>query len=537
MSLRRSNVLRHWAARANLAVAAVLMLAVWVLIVWVASRPALKTLIDLTPQQSNSVDPATEELLRELREQKVEVEFHLFFPRIAGQPTNEYQQQWMAIRNRLQELTNVLLTRYQWLGGETIEIRTYDLANDLAATREAAQAFGYTDADDVVVVAVRQPGRERRFRKLSLSADLAHIDMPELRQSPNPGQQMQVPVLKRFLGELAISSTLKSLLVQGTPVAYFLNSYSRDLDFTNASIGRAYGGFVAGLTQLGFETRVLERGQPVPRDAALVIVLEPRTEFTDVDAGALFEYCKRGGRLFLNYSWAPAESQNPTGGKLGELLGYELGTLPVFHVIRDKSGRTGGRPLSNDPAVAKLQLQISPAHPVTRRLAQVDAPLEIATARELRERSGASTGVTFVPLLQTGEGAWLARPGSDGRPDLQAPSLLSQFLVGAAIEVAQAPPAGGTVLAADAPKGQVVIVTGVFCNNVGLPQFGDLAFNICNWMAERKVLMNIQSGGYTARQLQLVPQQIDRIQWLLCYGVPLLFLAGGLVVYYLRRRI
>ena len=139
---------------------------------------------------------------------------------------------------------------------------------DVAATREAAERFGYTDADDVVVVAVRQPGREWRFRKLSLSADLALIDLPEQRQAQGPPQKVPVPTLKRYLGELALSSTLKSLLVRGTPIAYFLNGCSPDLDFTNASIGRAYGGgFVSGLQQLGFETRVLDlsRDGAVPR--------------------------------------------------------------------------------------------------------------------------------------------------------------------------------------------------------------------------------------------------------------------------------
>ena len=47
MSLRRFGV---WT---NLTISAALMLLVWTLLVWVASRPALRGLIDLTPQRAH----------------------------------------------------------------------------------------------------------------------------------------------------------------------------------------------------------------------------------------------------------------------------------------------------------------------------------------------------------------------------------------------------------------------------------------------------------------------------------------------------
>jgi len=527
---------RRLASLLNLALVSVLMLAVWMLLVYVASRPALRTLIDLTPQRLNTVDVATEELLRSLAEDKVEVEFHLFFPKISGAPRDPAQQQMMVIRERLQQATLLLVRRYQWLGGENVKIVYHDLVSGLAATREAAQTFEYKGPLDEVVVTVRQPGRERRFRKLSLTADLAEIRLPELQQNTGPAQQIKVPVLKQYLGEVALSSAIKSLLVQGTPVAYFLNGYSQDLDFTNQSIGRAYGGFVASLEGLGFETRKLDfsRQRVVPRDAALVIVLEPRRDFPDLDAQALFEYVRGGGRLFINYSWSPVQDWNPTGGKLGELLGYEVGLSPVFHLIPDVGGRTGGRGLDGDPAVRKLQLALNPQHPVTRRLAGGQT-FEVAEARPLRPRPNSPAGVRVDALLETGNQAWLARRGSDGRFDHKAPAVgLRPFLVGLAMEV---DPPQQEELPEGARRGEVVIVSGMFCNNLGLGLFGDLAFNICNWMAERKVLMNIQSSQYQAAQLQVTPQQLGRVYVFLVWIVPGVLLVAGLTVFFLRRRI
>lgn len=530
---------RRWAVRANLLVGALAMLAVWVLLVWVAARPALRRLLDLTPQQVNTVDPATEDLLRELRSQQVAVEFHLFFPALAGQAPDEESAQVLRIRDRLRSLTKFLLRRYQWLGGESVAIREYDLQSDLAKTREMAQAFGYTGEGDVVVVAATQPGRERRFRSLSLLSDLAEIDLPGLRPNVGPAQA-KVPTLRRYLGEVVLSSALKGLLVQGTPVCYLLRGYSRFLDTDSGVIGSAYGRFVNGLRRLGFDVRdlVFGREHVVPRDAALVVVLEPDAEFAEVDALALFDYVKRGGRLFLNYVWSPIESRNPDGGKLGELLGYTVGQSPVFHLIPDPGGRVGGPGLSGHPAVAKLQLDLSPSHEVTRRLALAGARLEVGGARPLDQRPGASSELLRSWILRTGPYGWLGRPGPDGQMDLQAPpqNLLGPFLVGLAIEV---PPtsAGDGKAGQDKPQsGQVVIVSGAFCNNSGVEAFGDLGYNICNWLAERRVLMDIQTRSYAARQMQVQPQQQERIRWLCVYGVPGLFLGCGLVVLYRRRR-
>lgn len=529
---------RRAASLLNLAIAGVLMLVIWMLLVYVASRPALRTLIDLTPQQLNTVDPATEELLHELGEQNVEIEFHLFFPRLTGQARDQAEQQMMVILERLQNATQLLVRRYQWLGGEGVKVVVHDLQGGLQATREAAFAFEYKGPSSEVVVAVRQPGRERRFRKLSVLADLAEIRLPEMQQQSQPGSQIKVPILKRYLGEVALSSAIKSLLVQGTPVVYVLDGNSQGLDWTNESIGHAYGGLMNALHGLGFETRRLDfsRQRIVPRDAALVLIVEPNVEFSALDAQALFDYVRRGGRLFLNYAWSPiGPDRNPGGGKLGELLGYEVGRPPVFHLIRG-TDRTGGRGLDGDPAVARLELRMNAQHPVTRRLAQSGQPFEVAYARELRPRPNPPDGITIESLLATGKDAWLAQPGGDGRYSYDAPQLgLRDYLVGLAIEVAAdesaAPDPDGR------RPGEVVIVSGSFCNNIGLPMFGDLAFNICNWMAERKVLMNIQSSQYQPAQLNVTREQVDRVGFFTIWVVPGILLLAGIVVFLLRRRI
>jgi hypothetical protein len=516
----------------NLLVAALLMLATWVLLVWVASRPAFKRLIDLTPQRINSVDPVTEDLLRELREKKVEIEFHLFYPPVDGSAQDQAGQQSLAIRQRLRDLTDLLLKRYQFLGGELVTIHHYDFYGDAAATRKAVQEFAYQAQEgEVVVVAIRQPGKEHRFRKLSLVSDLAVIDLPETPGTPQ--RRMPVPVLKDYKGEEALSSALKSLLVQGIPVVYFLKGYSTSLDFRGAG-AFSYSGFRSTLERLGFEVRDLSLSQThaVPADAAAVLVIEPTSDFIERDAVALFDYVKRGGRVFINYAWSSIPESNPTGGRFGELLGYEIGERPVFHLIPDQNGRAGGRGMDGNDGVAKLQLLVNRVHPTTQRLADAGRPFEVAYARELRERRGAPSEIVPEELLKTGDQGWTALPDASGEPSYRAPAVgLRSFVVGKAFQIN---PSGDNVPGSARP-GQVIVVTGAFCNNVGMPFFGAFALNICNWMTERRVLLDIQGSRYEARHLDLKPQQLDRIWYLLVCGVPVAFLLLGLVVYWRRR--
>ena len=210
---------------------------------------------------------------------------------------------------------------------------------------------------------------------------------------------------------------------------------------------------------------------------------------------------------------------------------------PAFESLRFLQYHTGMRSGGRDydgPGVEKLQLLGSALHPVTRRLVDAGRPIEIAGARAVRERAGAPAGMRREALLWTGEKGWLAATGPNG-PDFRAPRVgLQSLTVGLAIEVdgeAQAD-------AKEPPRqGQVVLVTGVFCNNAGLPFFGDLAFNICNWMVERRVLLDIRGSKYEAKHMQLQPQQLHRIWWLLEAWVPGAFFVLGCVVFWMRRRI
>ena len=524
MNLRRFGI---WT---NLAVSAVLMLLVWALLVWVASRPALRALIDLTPQRINTVSPATKDVLRDLRAGQAEVEFHVFRGEFGGVPRDERHAQVMAIRGKLVDLTTMLLRRYAAIGGESVKVIYQDAYKDPTAYREAAQAFTYTAADtESLVVAVRQKGKERRFRKLSMVSDLAVIDMGGNAPTGAPGGQPALPVLKDFQGEQAISSALKGLLVQGNPVVYVIKGHSLMVKFMNSDLD--YSRLIEAMTLSGFDVRNLNlRDQGgVPADADMVMCIEPTKEFLPRDAESLHAYLRRGGRLFVNYGWAATPDMNPTGGKLGELLGYEVSPSPVFHRIPNSRG---GGSMDGTDAVARLSLKMNRLHPTTRRMAEAGRAMEVFMGRWVRQRRDRPKNVRIEELLATGPEAWLAR-SAGGRPDFRSPSRgLHPHVVGIACEL---DPELDEGVNSDIRVGRAVIIAGAFCNNKAFPHFGDLALNICNWMTERKVLLDIATSHYTAKGVDIGPPQLSRIRWLLIGYVPGAFLLMGLFMWWRRR--
>lgn len=544
MRLRR---FAHWG---HLLLAGVLMLAVWVLLVWVGSRPALKMLVDLSPQGRGTVDPVTVELLDELAAQDVKVEFHTFFLRdMVAQDLVEQQRQ--RILARLRDLTAMLLQQYEYHGNGAVRVFHHEQYGDIAATREAIQRFGGVD-DDIVVVVVQQPGRGERHRKISLEGDLGVVDWPHMgAESPLPGAQRTVPVLADYKGEEGLSSALKGLLVQGVPRIYFLNGNSPDLQW--GTVGSGYGALRRLLLESGFEVQDLDLSNParpaaVPPDASLVAVLEPRREFADREVRALHDYVRRGGRLFLNYSYSVVDGWNPDGGELGRLLGFEIGPEPVFHRIPDPRAGPSVLGMDGDRRVGKLDLGVNPNHPITRRIALGRTALQFDAARPIELRRDAPAGLRREPLLGTGPQAWLGkRPPGD--PDHyrapQSPSAHGRYTVGVVIEVdagaaegdaAEGDAAEGGAAGDGAADGHVVVASGVFANNLGIEINGPLVLNIFNWLAERRVLLDIKGSRYEARHLRMELPQYERAWWFLVVGVPGSLLVAGVAVFWRRRQ-
>lgn len=525
--MRRSRLV-GWT---NLVLSGVLMIGIWGLLVIVSARPAFKKLWDLSPQQRFTVSPATEELMRKLRAQDVQVEFHTLFEPLPPAQTEE-QRHFSDINRRLQELTADLLRQYDYLGGDAVLVRHLDVRTDLNAIRELLK-----DAERNVLnfVVVRIGERSKIVR---LWDDIGEIDIPGAPGSPQlPGGRPQLPILKDYRGEEALTAAVQSLLLQGKPVVYFLTGY-RETDLDNTS-GLGYSSLRDALKGDGFDIRTLnlESEGRVPADADLVALMEPRRDLTAQSSEALVEYVRAGGRLFVNFSYYPNPPEwNPTFERLGRLLGFELGTDLLCQLVPDPQNRSSpGR--DGIAAVQSLRIfNVNPTHPVTKPLRQAEYPAQVMLARELSRRENAPSDLRVdESILWSDPRTWVEQRGMNGEVDLFAPrsggalvtSAFRSRSVGMVIDVDS--PGGGT--------GHVFLLSGAtFINNLFAIN-SDLGLNIFNYLAERPVSVTVRGRAYQARELQLVPQQLSRIAWFLVGGVPTSLLLLGIAVFWRRSRI
>lgn len=526
--------LRRVAGWSALLFASTLALAIWVMLAVFATRPGFKTVIDLSPQRRFTLTQDSVELLQAVRATGKKVELHTVYEPLGlpEQPT-ERDRYVFTLRRSIQDLTTDLLRQYRALGGDSVEVSHHDLRTDISAVRELTRALDRRIQNFVLVKL------GERSKVLSVDFDLAEIDVGQ-GGTAMPGQTREPkPLLRDYKGEEAISSAIKSLLVEGKPKCYVLQGYG-EANISDAS-GFSYSSLMLALESEGFEIAPLNLAErkAVPQDATCLALLEPRKEMEDAHAEAIVAYLRRGGRLFLDpvYVQSP-ESWNPTLDNLGRRLGFGLGRDLVCNLVADpqhpdRPGRHG------DFMVQNLEItDLNPVHELTRALYRGGRFPTLKMAREIRKSAEPPQDVAVdLSLLRTGPYSWIEErtvpsEGGERQVDWYAPpgdNVMAPRCVGAVIDVA--------ATEGDRP-GHVVIISGYAFNNAAFATVnGDLALNIFQWMAERKVLVGVRGTRYQPRELKLVGQQVARVYWLLVAGVPGALLLCGVVVLWRRSRI
>ncbi|MFO1051785.1 MAG: Gldg family protein [Planctomycetota bacterium] len=516
---------RRLLGRLELLVTALLALCVWFVVTALATRPALKVLIDLTPQAQFSVSGETTDLLAGIAKRGEKVRIDTFFQRPAA-PTNELEARVAQIQARVHELTRDLLVRYAELGGDNVEVVNFDVLSDVAASRQRIQEIGGLRREDVIVVSLG-----KRHRELQLLSDLAELDVPPGRSMPTPGQRsVPLPSLKLFKGEEAISSALRSLLVEGAPRIYFLSGYQEaSLD---APVADSYSELMAALNAEGFQIARwnLENEGHLPDDAAVIGLIEPHVALSQRAVEQLATFVRGGGRMFVNVAWSnvDAETRRGTLDELGTKLGFQFSSDVVCHLVPDPAHPQS--PGVDGPRARLLTTVPNAGHKATRPLAEQQRYPQTMNAREIRVRD-AGADLSFEPLLQTGRYGWLAP--FDPRisdADTDQPQNSKDFgprTVAAVVEASVKE--GGR-------SGAVVLVGGIAFLNQVFAQNSDLALDLFNWLARREELVSIRGNRYLAQKMALAPQQLERARDLLLMWAPGSILVCGFIVLFLRRR-
>ncbi len=516
---------RRLFGRFNLFLSAVLALAIWAAATALATRPAFKVLVDLTPQAQFSVSDETRDLLDELRKRDLIVRIDTFYARLPAPRTPE-ERALVNIQNRVQALTTDLLVRYAELGGDHVDVHHYDLVRDIGPARARNEELGGSVQDNSVVVSIG-----KRHKVLQLALDMAEIDVPSARPSAAPGADRALPTLRVYKGEEALSTAIRSLLSEGTPHVYFLVGFEGEAQLT-AGTADSYSSLLTALKREGFEIGMwnLEKEGRIPDDAAVVAALEPRGELSEQATRVLFDWIRGGGRFFLNTAWSPVPGPrwNPTFDALGQLCGFEIGEDLVCQLVPDP--RAPNRPGVGGERAQNLLITDMAPHPITRPLARQNRYPQLKVAREVRPRSGDQAGVRVESLLRTGKWSWLA-PRDPASEDavLTPPNGDAAYGPRSVAIVSDIDNPGG-------PPGHVVVIGGLAFNNLGFQVNGDLALNVFNWAVKRTELVTVRGNRYRSNRLDPAPQQVRRAQALVQWWVPGALFLVGFAMFLIRRR-
>jgi len=322
--------------------------------------------------------------------------------------------------------------------------------------------------------------------------------------------------------------------------AYFTAGHGeRD---TTASDRTGYNGIAAALQRDNFKVDklVLAQQGEVPKDATVVVIAGPATDFFPPEIEALKRYITAGGKVLFMID-PPAKADSPPLENLTGVIrewGVQLGN----DVVVDVSGM--GQLLGTDASVPVVASY--PSHAITDRftymtaypMARSVAPIPGAAADkpvaqaflETSARSWAEADIKS--LIATGE---VSMDPSKG--DRQGPISLGVTV--------SAPVPGQSASEADkkgdeAPKPEIRLVvlgdsdfvanyTGNIRGNV------DLFLNAVNWLAQQENLIAIRPRQPEDRRVTMTATQQRNVFWLSMLVLPGAIIGSGIYTWWRRR--
>ncbi len=456
---------------------------------------------------------------------------------------------------------NELLASYA-AANPKLEKREVDPARNLIEAQRLVQRYSI-ERDNVVIVATEDD------RRVIDEFDLAEYDYS--------GAQMgQPPTISEFKGEQLITSALLALVEARKPRVLFTTGHGE------AALER---GDPRSLSQakdlLGKDNFEIEEwsslGQlEVPADADLVVIAGPTTNFLPPELEVLSSYLDGGGRLLILLD--PVFAQDARGlvdlGFTEWLAGY--GVEIREDVVVD--------PTSELPFFGPETIFTDAygSHPVVEALEQRRTRVLLPLARSVSRSGDAPEGYEVTELVRTSAAGWgetdlanLEEIGQDDA-DVQGPVALAVAVSfearGAATEAVGGEVASEAVEAGsgEAPATDAEVPEDAVAPSEGaedededqdedeetvearLVVFGDLDFasdsqvangdnavlllNALNWLVKREELIDIEGRKPEQTTLTLSQAELSQVYLLVLVILPGLGVALGVWIYLRRRR-
>lgn len=321
------------------------------------------------------------------------------------------------------------------------------------------------------------------------------------------------------INEQNLTNSILKLAQKKVKTVYFLEGHGEKDSEGQDEHGLARAAEALRMRNYTVKTLALATEKGVPEDAALVLVPGPARSFLGNEVASLESYLAQGGSLFLLAD--PGNEFNaPFLGPYGLALDGD--------VVLDVSGL--GQILGLGPAVP-VGIHYSP-HPVTEPLGRMMTFFPMAQSVSLGK---GEKGVETQGLVYTTEAAWgeMDKDVSPSRFDEGRDKKGPLALVAASSKRLEKTPGEKTAREAR------VIVAGDsdFASNAYFGEVGngDLFLNAVNWLAGNEPLISIRAKSPKDRRIMMNAWQTKALNGVVLYGLPMLALAAGFLVWMSRR--
>jgi ABC-type uncharacterized transport system involved in gliding motility auxiliary subunit len=318
--------------------------------------------------------------------------------------------------------------------------------------------------------------------------------------------------------EEKLTNGLVKLTREGKRVVYVMQGHGeRELGNTDRP---GFSEAKAAMERANYEVKplVLARQGTIPADAAVVVLVGPRTELLPPEIDSLDKYLAGNGKLLAMVDPGIVGGVQTEGIKrLLARYGFELGDNLIIEL------NPIGRMFGIGPEVPIVQQY--EGHPITRDLAGITTLFPVA--RSVGSVKTPPTGVSVQPLARTSPESW----GETDRASLQAGQVKPD----------PQDPKGPLGVAAVATKDKARLVV-VGTSNLAANQFlnlqgnRDFFLNTVSWLAEQEDLISIRPKDSKQSPIFLTSQQAQAVFFIPVVIVPGLVIVGGVLNFVRRRR-
>ncbi len=425
---------------------------------------------------------------------------------LANWAANRYSKSWDLTANKRYSLSDQTTKAVRGLDRD-VKIYFFDREGQFDRARDLLG--NYSNLSRRLSVDYVNPDR-----KPSLARELGYS--PDTTLILTSGERRQQA---KVLDEESITNALIRLLKTGSKNICFVEGHGEhDPDDSDRQ------GFSRAKKALEDSTYAVKsisllRDPKVPADCSVAVVAGPKNDYVETEVAALRAYVEGGGdALFL---LDPGTSE-----KLGDLLaGWNVELKKDLVIDTNPINQLFGADVTM-PIVTQYK-----SHAITREMRRVATLLPFA--RSVQPGKDSKPGVSVEALFESSSESW----STNFDPKMQRVELKRDTDPKGPLPLAVA----GTVRKTEGAEKQegrfAVFGSSRFPANTYISFNGnsDLFVNTVNWLAADEDLISVRPKAPENRRVNLSVAQMARVRYFSVFGLPLLLILSGVMVWWKRR--